>query len=248
MTRFWENRKSSNLENTRLVYCSEQGIQQLLAIDSATEIVFHIIEDGANDRTIQDIIIQTGCINAGKMLISNPFLLLPEAFENTQFEGLESNQTITTTIEKGICLRFEKLPNEKCFHAIIPLYFIAKTEAEKHTNFVYTCTLNGHSLVLFFRNGKCELANVFETKNEAEVMYFSVAPIKKAGLNVDQVRFEFLSDVSEARNILKAADRFLPNAGIARLELPYQAGEYPPHAVVSFLLYQYLLCELPEVN
>jgi Protein of unknown function (DUF3822) len=248
MTRFWENRKSINLQNTRLVYYSENGIQQALAIDVAGEIIFHIIEESTDDNSIERMLQETTCINAGRMLISNPFMFIPEAFENTQFAGVEGDQTMTTLIEKGMCLRMANMPKEKSFHAIVPLYFIAKTEAEKNSNLVYTCSLNGYSLVLFFRNGKCEFANVFETKNEAEIMYFAVAPIKKAGLNVDQVRFEFLSDAADARNILKAADRFLPNAGIARIELPYPAGEYPPHAVVSFLLYKYLQCELPEVS
>ncbi len=248
MTRFWESRKTSTLPGSRLAHYYHGGILYALALDAAGDISLHLIEENENPNCAENLIAETGCTNAGEMLFDVPFVLVPEAFEKSRFEGFPGLDVLSFTVEKGMHLQIAADGGRKCFHAAIPLYHIAKKNAEAYEYFVYTAVLQNHCLVHFFRNGKCELANVFPARNESEVLYFSVAPIKKAGLNVDQVRFEFLAEADETTRILKTADRFLPHASISRIELPYPAGEYPPYAHIAFLLYQFLQCELPEVS
>ncbi len=245
MSRLWNSRRAAILPNSRMVYFQRNGIFHALACDAAGEIALHIIEENQDLGAASALLQQEGLSDAGLMLLDNPFILLPTAFENSDLPGFLPPTIKTTQVEKGLTIKVGNCAAEKNFHAIVPLYYIAKESAEKHKQLVYSCLIDGVLLVLFFRNGLCELANVYKVKNDSDILYFSVAPVKKAGLTVDRVHFEFLAETEELKSLMRTVSRFLPDASAAKIDLPYIAGEYPPFAPIAFLMYQYLQCELP---
>jgi hypothetical protein len=215
-----------------------------MACNSAGDIALHIIEVNEDMEAGEKLVAKETFKTSAPMQMHSAFMLAPVAFEETALPVFNNAKRVR--LDGDISLIADVALESQGFHCIIPLYHIASKEASKAQHLVYCFAFDKNIFVLFFSHGKLQMANSFPAANESEILYFAVAPIKKAGLNVQDVRFLFLAEAEDLKAIMRTVDRFLPNTAIASIDLPYIAGEYPPYATIAFLLYQYLQCALPE--
>jgi hypothetical protein len=239
--RLWEHRKSVEFDGTLLVYAWFENVFQLMCCDDSGKLLLHIIEE--SDTMPDPASFTSGTSHSAiiEMKMDEPFHLLPKGFRETAIGDASDTQRIQLLTE-NLFLSHPVHPH-KSFHAALPLYLISSEKAAGHEFYVY-CWVMGHTCTIFYyHNGVCELANIYPAMNESEVLYYCMAAVKLSGADVSKVQFDILGENNQP--LIQAFQRYIPNANTARTELPYPAGEYPPHASVSYLLYHYLTCELP---
>lgn len=240
--RLWEFRKNSDLSGNRLVYSLFDGVLQVMCTDDEGQILLHIIEENSTFPGPETF---TGTKHTGEvlqMLIAEPFALLPKVFSHSGLAAPASDTSVTK-LSDSLYLAYPQTANP-AFHAAVPLYLISHERAQRQNHYLFCWVQFPLCFVFYYRNGQCELANSYPVANDSEVLYFCMAAVKKSGTDIRNVKFEILGE--DTKSLIQAFSRFVNTAENAKMELPYTAGEYPPHAPVSYLLYQYLTCELPE--
>jgi hypothetical protein len=100
--------------------------------------------------------------------------------------------------------------------------------------------------VAAFSDGVPLLLNHFSAMNESEALYFALAPFKRAGIPVTEVVVEILTAENQLQPMLQLFGRFLSHVSVGKIDLPYPAGQYPPHSDISALMYLLPQCGLPE--
>jgi hypothetical protein len=233
--RLWEFKNSAITGPQKLVHYFSAGIFQALACQATGELGLHIIEENAVNA--RDLLSDAEAV---EIKMDTHFALVPKPFRDTAIPGFNGN-SIIQKLDDTTYIRFEG--NSGDAHIAIPLYFEAKKRAALKANYLLAFLHGDHCFVLFFRNGALELSNAYPVSNEAEVLYYCMAAVKKAAVDVRNMHFDILGN--QTKDLLQVFGRFGGNAKNLQLELPYPTGEYPPFAAESFLLYQYLLCELP---
>jgi Protein of unknown function (DUF3822) len=241
--RLWEYRKTAELDHALLASAYSGGIYQVMATDETGNLLLHIIEQVETEPQIEQILPNISSNRVTQMLSKNPFALLPKGFSQTQVPGWDS-ESVNISLSSQLSLAYPSTVKNTT-HSIFPLYKYSVEQTKGHEHYMLCWVHDSLCSILYFRNGNCELANTYPAANESEILYFCMAAAKKAGADVRKVQFDILGD--EVQSLLLAFQRYIPNAVAAKIELPYPAGEYPPQASISFLLYQFLTCELPEV-
>lgn len=240
----WEYRSGSARLNLRLAALINGDVLHMMAVNADKEIVEHYIVKNPGAGFEAFVCNNLGIKEPEWMDSTAPFELLPTGFADMHLPGLpplkhcrkiNAENTLCSGVSHG-------------FHAALPFYLKAASAAalyENYTGFWY----NGNSvLVAFFQHGKCILFNQYATGNEAEALYFVLAPSEKADLPVSSVRIEVLCDSEFQKPLADAMSRFIPELALMKIELPYENGQYPPFLSESYLLYSYLTCALPEAN
>lgn len=238
--RLWEYRSATAAkEGLQSAWYFHEGVFQCIQCNSQGEIVLHIIEETHQKPSVSDI---PEMSHAEEMVLSSHFELVPKPFGNAGIPGFDGPIT-HKELDGDLNVSYGHDPSSKSFHIVTPLYLQAKSLSAKNPFLVYCYVRNARCFVLLFKNGICEMANAYPAANESEVMYFCIAAAKKSEFDLKQTRFLVLGHKPAA--LLQSFERFRTDALPARVELPYPAGEYPPYAAESFLLYQYLTCALP---
>jgi hypothetical protein len=242
--RLWEYRKSSDLNHTQLVYTWNAGIFQLMCADDSGNLLLHIIEEA--EHMPDPLNYTPGAKHASIkcMQIHRPFALFPKGFMQTMIPGNQQEQQIVA-INDALYLTWQKT-DEESIHAALPCIQISAENAIGKEYYLFCWTLNEICAYFFYKNGQCELANAYPVNSESELLYYAMAIAKKGGADVRKIHIQVLGDKIDA--LLQAFTRYAAHVSALQMELPYQAGEYPPFASVSHLLYHYLTCELPAVR
>lgn len=237
-SRLWEYR-ASGAEINRTVYTWHNGILQVLGENADGDLALHLIDEAGFEDILQLLPESTG--HTVYMDVSSPFALLPKEFRLTDVNTADPEPRLIR-LDETLYLSFPG--DQNAVHAALPMYFIGKQAAGRSGQYLICLVLNGYCMLLYFKNGVCELANIYPAVSESEVLYYCLAVAKKTGQDIRQIRFEIFGN--NAADILNAFHRFIPNVSLHRIQLPYSTGEYPPQAEVSYLLHQFLKCALPE--
>ena len=179
----------------------------------------------------------------GTMLGMNvPVTLIPAAFR-------EAPLTETTTEQEQIPLSGDwvlSYPKNKAVPLLLPLFFLAKSKALQNKHYTLIHVHNNSVNVAAFSDGVPLLLNHFSAMNESEALYFALAPFKRAGIPVTEVVVEILTAENQLQPMLQLFGRFLSHVSAGKIDLPYPAGQYPPHSDISALMHLLPQCGLPE--
>lgn len=241
--RLWENRTAAAAKDgLHAAWCLHEGVFHFIQCNDAGELTLHLIEERTDKPSVTDL---PELQDAAEMVISADFELLPKMFRDSGIPGFEGTTSLfSLDDDMHLCAGIRE--GQNAFHAIAPLYSHAKTMAAQQALLVYCYMIQTQCFVLVFRNGQCEMANCYPAANESEILYFCMAAAKKSEMDLKQTAFRILGN--KTSDLLQSFERFHTIASPARIDLPYPAGEYPPHAAESYLLYHHLTCVLPEAN
>lgn len=239
--RLWEYRNNQWTGDNRMVHYFSGNIYQALVCDQQGNLLYHIIEECDSPPPIETLKI----VEAGEMLemdFESPVQMQPGLFSEIEIPGASKNHRIQ---DLNAQLNF-RYPGSKAVHAFSSFFHEAEKCAKKYATYLQIFVHGKSCMIVFFRDGKCEIGNSYEVQNESEVLYYAMAVIKTSGVDVRKVKIELLSNSPE--EYLKLFHRFVPEAQVLRIELPYETGQYPPYAAEAFLMHQFLVCELPVAN
>ena len=226
----WEFRKDASTAVQRFRYENE-GLRHDVAFNAEGEPVLHLIAETNEESPFQGY----------EMSSELPYTILPEAFQQADHPTLKDPLS-KIPLEGGYILAF---PQGRIIPAALPLYTIALGHAKTKNHFVLIHVAGKKVTVAAFSEQKPLLINTFPAGNEAEALYFALGPFKRAGIAVTEVEIEILSDSAIQTPLLQLFGRFLSNVKPCAISLPYEVGQFPPHADISLLLFTLPQCGLP---
>ncbi|MBM3399282.1 MAG: DUF3822 family protein [Bacteroidetes bacterium] len=231
----WEFRKDESTAVQRFRY-QDAGLRHDVAFNAEGEPVLHLISEiqASADSGFQDYELSTGIAYA----------ILPGVFEHADHPTLKE-PLIRIALQGGYVMAF---PKGHVIPTALPLYAIAFEHAGTKNHFVLIHVAGKKVTVAAFSGQKPLLINTFPAGNEAEALYFALGPFKRAGIAVSEVEVEILSDSNLQAPLLQLFGRFLVNVKPCPVSLPYEVGQYPPHADISLLLFTLSQCGLPAAN
>lgn len=229
------------MDDGSAVFFRSDGIFQLMCYNPSGKLHLHVIDQP--DATPDPLEYMQGLKFKSmlEMQLNTPFALLPKVFSETGIPGSSQNTVVHKLTDK--LLLSHPIMEHPSFHAAIPLYDLSSEKSKNRELYLFCAVFNQICFVFFYREGFCELANSYPVSNDSEVLYFCLAAIKKGNADVNKVVIEILGD--KTAEVIGSFERFVPSVSKFRIELPYNAGEYPPFAAISLLLHHYCTCELP---
>lgn len=227
----WEYRRDESTALQRFWY-SESGLLHEMAFNAEGEMVLHLISESSRGA------------QAGYSLSPETvFALLPEAFQHADYPNL-SGPLKKVTVEGGYVIAFE---DGKALPTALPLFTIGYEQAKVKNHYVLIHVAGNSVTVAAFAGQKPLLLNTFPAGNEAEALYFALGPFKRAGLAIADLEVAVLADTNRQAPLLQLFGRFIPDVKPFPVSLPYEVGQYPPHADISMLLFTLSQCGLPAV-
>ncbi len=232
----WEYKKDESTAVRRFRW-QEAGITHEMAFNAEGEMVLHLIGES---RRSEDT--DMGAFSGYEMRADIPFALLPAAFQQAEHPTIkEPCQKVP--VDGGYVVVF---PAGSIVPAALPLFTIGMQQAKTKDHCVLIHIAGKQVTVAAFSEQKPLLLNTFPAGNEAEALYFAISPFKRAGIAVSDVEVEVLTDADRQGPLLQLFGRFLAQVKPCSVSLPYEVGQYPPHADISLLLYTLSRCALPE--
>ncbi|MFM7764953.1 MAG: DUF3822 family protein [Sphingomonadales bacterium] len=231
----WEFRKDESTAVQRFRY-QESGLRHDVAFNAEGGPVLHLISE---TRTAAD-----SDFNGYEMSTEIAYAILPEVFQWAEHPTLKEPLS-RIVLEGGYVVAF---PEGQIVPSALPLYTIAFEHAKTKNHFVLIHVVGKKVTVAAFSEQKPLLINTFPAGNEAEALYFALGPFKRAGIAVNEVEVEVLCDSAIQASLLQLFGRFLANVKPCPVSLPYEVGQYPPHADISLLLFTLPQCGLPAVH
>ena len=230
----WEFRKDESMGVQRYRY-QYAGLRHDAAFTAEGEPVLHLISEtqATDDSHFLGYELSTEI----------DYAILPEAFQQAEHPTLKEPLS-RLSLEGGYLIAF---PEGHILPAALPLYIIAFEHAKTKNHFVLIHVMGKKVTVAAFSEQKPLLINTFPAGNEAEALYFALGPFKRAGIAVNEVEVEVLSDSAIQAPLLDLFGRFLANVKPCPFSLPYEVGQYPPHADISLLLFTLPQCGLQAV-
>jgi hypothetical protein len=231
----WEFRKDETTAVHRFWY-QESGVLHEMAFNLEGEMVLHRIAD--NRLSAADNAVTKGF----RLSPEIPYALIPEAFQDAQTpEAAVSLRKIQ--VEGGYCIVFE---DGNTLPVALPLFVIGQGMCKGKNHFVLLHVAQKKVTVAAFSEQKPLLLNTFPAGNEAEALYFALAPFQRAGIAETEVDVAILADKESQASLMQLFERFTGRVSPCPVALPYQVGEYPPFADISLLLFTLFSCGLPE--
>jgi hypothetical protein len=230
----WEYRKDESTAVQRFRY-RDSGLQHEMAFNAEGEMVLHLIAETpvsvAADTAFQGV----------DLSVEVPYVLLPEVFRHADHPGL-SGTLSKVSVEGGYVVAFE---GSNPIPTALPLYTVAYEQSKGKNHYVLIHVTGKRVTVAAFSDQKPLLLNTFPAGNEAEALYFALGPFKRAGIDMADVEVAVLSDSAAQAPLLQLFGRFLEDVKPCPVSLPYEVGQYPPHADISLLLFTLSQCGLP---
>lgn len=238
MQRFWDFRKNEGTAVQWFQY--EHGQKKhVMAFDADGEMVVHLISGTAADETAEKSHNEAVTLN-----FDAAYTLVPDVFQDAYYAGLsEPMQKIP--VEGGfvlLCGEGQSIP------AALPLFRLAFEAAKTTPHFALVHVHAQQVTVAAFSEQKPLLLNTFPAGNEAEALYFTLAPFKRAGISSTDMVLSVLSDATALPGLLQQFGRFVPQVKPFQFSLPYPVDQYPPHADISLLLFTLSQCGLPAAT
>lgn len=241
MQMLWDY-KQGHAGEARLYICKGNELCQMMAFDVSGNMVFHRIFKNSPHDTIEKEIELIGAERVIYLSQHPYYALTPAAFRNSFHpEWGEANKTLPVNAEVSFSYIHE-LPLS------YPLYHIAQPRSAVFYHYVLCHVFDSQVTVAAFSGGQLLLLNTFPAGNEAEALYFALAPLKKAGIDTENARIELMAEEHLAHIHLNLFSRFCQDTAMCPLDLPYESGQFPPGADISALLYQLPQCALPEAD
>lgn len=226
----------------RLYICKGNELSQMMAFDESGSMVFHrIYKDSTEDSIVKEIA-QSGADRVLYLGQHPYYALTPAAFMNSyhpEWGAPEKKLTVNAEISFSY---IHELPLS------YPLYRIAQPRSAVFYHYVLCHVFDSQVTVAAFSGGQLLMLNTFPAGNEAEALYFALAPLKKAGIETENARIELMAEEHLAHIHLNLFSRFCQDVAMCPLDLPYESGQFPPGADISALLYQLPQCALPEAD
>ncbi len=226
----WEYRKDESMAVQRFRY-HDAGLLHEMAFSGDGELVLHLI---AETSTYPG---DSVC----RLSSQTAFALLPEVFQNAEHPAL-SCPLRKVSVEGGYVIAFE---GSDTIPTALPLYAVAYEHSKGKNHYVLIHVTGKRATVAAFSDQKPLLLNTFHAGNEAEALYFALGPFKRAGINMADVEVAVLADSTAQAPLLQLFGRFLEDVNPFPVSLPYEVGQYPPHADISVLLFTLSQCGLP---
>ncbi len=238
MHRYWDFRKNEGTA-VQWYWYEHDHKKHVMAFDAESELVLHQISG------ITAAVAAEKATNEGVALTFDAaYALVPDVFQDADYPGL-SGPVQKIPVEGGYNIVF---PEGTDFPAAMPLYRLAFEAAKTTPHFVLVHVHNQQVTVAAFSEQKPLLLNTFPAGNEAEALYFALAPFKRAGISTTDIAISVLSDSTALPGLLQQFGRFVPQVKPFHFSLPYPVDQYPPHADISLLLFTLSQCGLPAVH
>lgn len=232
----WEYRKDESTAVQRFRW-QESGLTHEMAFNAEGAMVLHLIgESGRFEDT------RSAALSGYEMRADTPFAMLPAAFQQAEHPTIKE-PCHKVPVEGGYVIVF---PEGNVIPAALPLFAAGMQTAKAKNHYVLIHLAGKQVTVAAFSEQKPLLLNTFPAGNEAEALYFTVSPFKRAGIAISDVEVEVLTDADRQGPIMQLFGRFLAQVRPCSVSLPYEVGQYPPHADISLLLYTLSQCALPE--
>lgn len=235
MQLLWDFKQGDSQGSKLYTYRYDERLQ-LLAFSPEGQLVFHRIINLAPDDYESKIAAELGCKTAVNAAYHSQYHLTPSAFSGT-FHPAQGKPENCVHCNAEI---------DFCYSGALPLalahYHIAAERCRFFPNYVLCHVHQGQVTVAAFQAGQLLLLNTYPAGNEAEALYFSLAAVKKAGIEADKIRLEIMAEEHVAHIHLDLFGRFCHDTALCPLELPYADDEFPPGADISALLYRLARC------
>lgn len=234
MQLLWDFRRNESTAMQRFLY-QHAELRHEMAFDANGEMVLHQISAQKTTENREDV------FSGYELNSSLGYALVPDVFQNAEHPALmrplqhiKMDGGFVLTVAEG-----KRIP------AALPLYRLAQEKAKGNSHYVLVHVCDQRITVAAFSEQKPLLLNTFPAGNEAEALYFALAPFKRAGISIADVAVSVLADATAHATLLQQFGRFIPHVKPFSIVLPYEVGQYPPHADISLLLYTLSQCGLP---
>lgn len=173
----------------------------------------------------------------------------PSKFHEALPHQIQTLKTIP--LDASISLSFDhsayipQVPNEELVHPLKTLYQFSRKRASKPAQ-MFVVPHEQMVTILFTLKEKLLLANTYPAENEAAVLYFSVAPLRKFGIEPAECNIQVLQTEEWMHRNKDNFGRYLPEATLWKIMLPYPDNQFPPFELESHLLLLTAECALQE--
>lgn len=241
MQLLWEHREGQQAGST-LYHYFDGTIGHYMAFNLAGEMVFHRMLNQVEASHAEVVQQEIGASRLLHLSMQTPFKAVPPAFKNSPIPELSQN-TVCVDMNQDLCMCFNS--GDPVSFAL-PFYLMSYHRHKLFDNYALTLVHGGKAMVAVYAGEQMLLLNAFSKANEAEVLYFTVAALKKAGIGVQSARVELLAEEHESHVLLELFRRFLNNAAYCPANLPYSLDQFPPQAHIAAIMHLMPQCALPE--
>jgi hypothetical protein len=240
----WEYRQARRAENGLMLHYHKDLISQWMIFDVQGTLILHMILEKAAIASTNNLAKSYGITKVVEVISESPFYLLPESFADAQIPMAELEVKRCRTKDNKT-FAFEFGETQLACHMAMSLSELAIKRSLLYDNYILSFIQSDMVTVFFFSGKELLLANNYPAENEAAALYFTLAPIKKAGLDVENTKIEILGNENFLPSYIATFKRFISDMTVLVPELPYQTEELPPYAAEASLIYGLATCALP---
>lgn len=241
MQLLWEHREGQQAGST-LYHFHDGTIGYYMAFNPAGDMVFHRILNQIEASHAETVKQEMGAVKLIHLSLKSVFKAVPTVFKSAPVPELS---------EKVACVDFSK-DLSLCFHAAdavplaLPFYLMSQHRSSQFDQYVLVFVHSGKALLAAYSGEQLLLLNSYPVENEAEVLYFASAALKKAGIGIQNARVELMAEEHASHGIQDLFKRFLNNTAYCPANLPYSLDQLPPHTHIAALMHLMPQCALPE--
>ena len=241
MQLLWEHREG--LQADSILYHFHDGVVgHYMAFNSAGDMAFHRMLNQVEAVHAESVMHEIGASKLVQLSLNTIFKAVPPIFKTSPVPELSEKVVCTDlTPELSICSNAGEFVS-----LALPFSLMAHYRRSHFDHFVLVFVHNATALISVYVGEQLLLLNSFPVANEAEVLYFAVAALKKAGINIQNARVELLAEEHASHTIIELFRRFLNNTAYCPINLPYSLDQLPPQAHIAALMHLMPQCALPE--
>lgn len=232
---------------THFVYLLDHDRLNLMGFNGQ-ELVLHEITQGQD--LIESKLQEIHSFPAQRLTSFEQPFLLPTGFEAVSpFASSAKLASHSLGKERTLSFNIEPYANSSQGHALIhpfkPLWYYLTSNRTSASQLLIIPT-EKHVSILLEQKGKLLIANRFPAENEAAVLYFSIAPLRKFDIDMENCSVKVFQNQDWMHVNKDNFSRYLPQAAPWKTQLPYPSDQYPPFDLESHLLMLTRQCALQE--
>jgi hypothetical protein len=241
MQLLWEHREGQQTGST-MYHFHDGTAGYYMAFNPAGEMVFHRILNQVEVSHSEAVKQEMGATKLINLSLNTAFKAVPTVFKSAPVPELS---------EKIVCVDFGK-DLSLCFNVgdavpfALPFYLMSQHRSSQFDQYVLVFVHSAKALIAAYAGEQLLVLNSYPVANEAEVLYFASAALKKAGISIQNARVELMAAEHASHGIQDLFKRFLNNTAYCPANLPYSLDQLPPQAHIAALMHLMPQCALPE--